>query len=837
MAGRAKDILDVFPVWKVENDCIISTSGDYTVCYKVTLPEIFTLMATVQKSGELREETGDFRDLNELWSKAFAVLPDNTCLHKQDWFVTENYSTDLPVHSFLDKSSRRHFNERPFLKHVCYMYVTKLNPARRDMSSLKTTLLRGRFMPRNLMNNRTQDEFFNSIQQFESIITSSKMIGIERLTADEIAGSVSKSGKPVPGLLERYMALEMTEDIVPLSDVLIDGDIQVGNKMVRFFTMSDIDDLPENVYTHNRVDGLSSQHASISVSFATPVSLMLAVDHCYNQYIYKLSKQVEFPKLEARSRQMKSLASFSKDNEANATLINQYLEYSAETGYPPVQAHFNLMVWTEDIDQLTSIRGQVTSAISKMGIRPRENSLDGAALFWAGIPGAASDLPTEDKFWTFLPQAACLLNMESPTHDDLSLYGVKLTERLSGMPIMVDLSDAPMKKGHITNRNKFILGPSGSGKSFLTNHMLRSYHSAGAHAVIVDVGDSYQGLCAMLGGKYLTYQVDDPISFNPFFIESRLKPDIEKLEAIKALLLSLWKKEEESLTRLEETALSSAVTGYFKHLEKDIAVIPGFNSFYDYLLTGFNDFLREKKYEPRHFDYDGFLLTMEPFYKGGEYDYLLNSTTNLDLINEPFIVFELDNIKDNKILFPVVTIIIMDTFITKMRQLKGVRKIILIEEAWKAIMKAEMAEYIKYLYKTVRKHFGEAWIVTQEVDDIINNPIVKDSIINNADTKILMDQRKYANKFDEVQKFLAMTNRDKNLALSLNKANDPKRSYKEMFVSFGGQHSAVYGVEVSKEEYRAFSTEQTEKHELQKLVVANDGNYDTAIRELLDVVE
>jgi len=339
----------------------------------------------------------------------------------------------------------------------------------------------------------------------------------------------------------------------------------------------------------------------------------------------------------------------------------------------------------------------------------------------------------------------------------------------------------------------------------------------------------------MLGGKYLTYQVDNPISFNPFFIESRLKPDIEKLEAIKALLLSLWKKEEESLTRLEETALSSAVTGYFDYLEKNQSVFPSFNTFYDYLQVGFKQFLLEKNYKEKHFDYDGFLLTMEPFYKGGEYDYLLNSEKNLDLINEPFIVFELDNIKDNKILFPVVTIIIMDTFITKMRQLKGVRKIILIEEAWKAIMKAEMAEYVKYLYKTVRKHFGEAWIVTQEVDDIINSPIVRDSIINNADTKILMDQRKYANKFDAVQKFLAMTDREKNLALSLNKANDPKRQYKEMFISFGGQHSAVYGVEVSRPEYFAYTTNQVEKVAIHKLVRANGGNYDVAIREHLDV--
>src|SRR5690606_10945768 len=144
----------------------------------------------------------------------------------------------------------------------------------------------------------------------------------------------------------------------------------------------------------------------------------------------------------------------------------------------------------------------------------------------------------------------------------------------------------------------------------------------------------------------------------------------------------------------------------------------------------------------------------------------------------PFIVFELDNIKENAILFSTTTIIITQLFISKMRKLKGIRKIILIEEAWKAIAKQGMAEYIRYLFKTVRKFFGEAIVVTQEVDDIISSPIVKDAIINNSDCKILLDQSKYINKFDRIQELLGLTDKEKTLIFSLNKANDPARKYK-----------------------------------------------------------
>jgi conjugation system TraG family ATPase len=311
---------------------------------------------------------------------------------------------------------------------------------------------------------------------------------------------------------------------------------------------------------------------------------------------------------------------------------------------------------------------------------------------------------------------------------------------------------------------------------------------------------------------------------------------VEKREALKVLLQTLWKRSDERQTMAEYTALSAAITGYYEHLATNRNVFPGFDSFYEFMAEEFRAYIAEHKLRDDYFNYDNFMYVLKPFYRGGEYAYLLNSRESLDLLHERFIVFELDNIKDHPILYPVVTIIIMDTFISKMRKLGGVRKIILIEEAWKAIMKNSMAEYIKYLYKTVRKFYGEAWIVTQEVDDIIGSPIVKESIINNADTKILLDQRKYQNKFKQVMDLLALTVKEKDLCLSLNRDLDPRRKYKEVFISWGGQMAKVYGVEVSLEEYLAFSTEQTEKLRLQKKVDDNGGSYDVALREYADEI-
>jgi conjugation system TraG family ATPase len=362
--------------------------------------------------------------------------------------------------------------------------------------------------------------------------------------------------------------------------------------------------------------------------------------------------------------------------------------------------------------------------------------------------------------------------------------------------------------------------------------MARSYYEQGTHIVLVDVGHSYKGLCDLVNGYYFTYDETNPIKFNPFYIGTGDNLDTEKKESIKTLLLALWKKDDETYNRSEYVALSISLQKYFELMDKDRSIFPCFNTYYEFLRDDFVKILKADRVKEKDFDVENFLYVLRPYYKGGEFDYLLNATENLDLLKERFIVFELDNIKDHPILFPVVTIIIMEVFISKMRKLKGVRKMILIEEAWKAIAKEGMAEYIKYLFKTVRKFYGEAVVVTQEVEDIISSPIVKQAIINNSDCKILLDQSKYQNKFDQIQELLGLTEKEKTLVLSINRGNDPKRKYKEVFISLGGALSKVYAVEVSLEEYLAYTTEESEKMKVHEYAKKWGGDIQKGIAEL-----
>ena len=843
---KASTLESKFPLLAVEGGCIISKDADITAAFRVELPELFTVTGA------------EYEAMHAAWCKAVKVLPEYSVVLKQDWFIRERYRPEVTNEaeagvsgsvrqegkrrgqicgeqaSFLSRSYERHFNERPFLNHACFLYLTKTTKERARMQSDFSTLCRGNIIPKEV-NPDTARAFLESADQFERIMNDSGLVTLTRLTDEEITGTPD-----CPGLIEKYFSLSL-DDTTVLQDMELKAEgFRVGNKHVCLHTLSDTDDLPGRVSTESRYERLSTDRSDCLLSFAAPVGLLLACDHIYNQWLFLDDSAENLRRFEKSARNMHSLARYSRSNQINEEWIQEYLNTAHSQGLTSIRAHFNVLAWSDDEEELRQVKNDVGSALALMECRPRHNTIDTATLYWAAIPGNAGDFPAEESFYTFIEPALCFFTAETNYKDSLSPFGIKMADRLSGKPIHLDISDLPMKQGIITNRNKFILGPSGSGKSFFTNHMVRQYYEQGAHVLLVDTGNSYQGLCELIhrktkgeDGVYFTYTHDHPISFNPFYTDDKFF-DVEKRESICTLLMTLWKSADERVTKTEAGELGSAVNAYIELICSDASIVPNFNSFYEYLRDVYRKDMEQRdiKVTLSDFNINNLLTTLKQYYKGGRYDFLLNSDKNIDLLSKRFIVFEIDQVKDNKDLFPVVTIIIMEAFINKMRRLKGIRKMILIEEAWKAIASANMADYIKYLYKTVRKYFGEAIVVTQEVDDIISSPVVKESIINNSDCKILLDQRKYMTKFDGSQSMLGLSEKEKSQILSINQNNDPHRLYKEVWVGLGGMQSAVYATEVSMEEYLTYTTEEREKLEVMQRAEQLGGDIESAIRQL-----
>ena len=613
------------------------------------------------------------------------MLPNYSILHKQDIFITEKYEPDIRRDelSFLSRSFERHFNERPYLHHTCYLFLTKTTKERSRQQSNWNTLCRGFLVPKEIRDKETVERFMEAVGQFESIVNDSGLVRLERLTTEEITGTENE-----PGIIERYLTLS-ADGTTMLQDMQLNPDgMRIGDKRLCLHTLSDLDYLPGKVRTDGRYERLSTDRSDCRLSYAAPVGVMLPCDHIYNQWIFIDDSNENLSRFEKMAKNMQSLSRYSRSNQINKEWLDEYLNEAHTNGLQSVRCHCNIIAWAENGNELRRVKNDVGSALALMECTPHHNTTDLPALYWAGIPGNEADFPAEETFYTFTGQALCFFTAETCYRNSLSPFGIRMVDRLTGKPVFLDISDLPMKKGVVTNRNKFILGPSGSGKSFFTNHLVRQYWEQGTHILLVDTGNSYKGLCDLIhqktggdDGIYFTYKENDPISFNPFFTED-YRYDIEKRDSIKTLILTLWKREDEPPRRSEEVALSNAVSLYIEKIKKNRKIKPNFNSFYDFVRKDYRKILADKNVREKDFDVDGFLNVLEPYYKNGEYGYLLNSDKELDLLNKRFIVFELDVVKDNPILFPVVTIIIMETFINKMRRLQGIRKMILIEEAW-----------------------------------------------------------------------------------------------------------------------------------------------------------
>lgn len=787
---------ELLPILDIEHGCILSTQGDMTLVFQVSLPEIFSL------------SDQEYEALHQSWIKALKMLPAHSVFHKQDWFLESRYTAHFKEDesSFLSRSSERFFHERPYLDHTCYIMLTRKPSGRKLSSSLFSNLLRPNLVPSETLSKQVLHDFLSSAGQFKRVLEDSGFVKLTQLEEDRLLSQTTQTG-----LIERYCYLSQEETSRQIRDIQFADGIQVGDQYCQLYTLADAADLPALCSPRITYEKYSTDRTKFSTGFVSSLGQLLSCNHIYNQYIFIEDTARTLKRLESKRLRLQSLSVYSRENSLALDATNDFLNEAIKEQRLPVKSHLNVLAWTDEPGKMKELKNKVSAGFAQMDAAAKQEITGAPQLFWAGIPGNAADFPMNETFDTFAEQAACFLNLEGSSHSSLSPFGIRLGDRMSGRPLHVDISDEPVRMGICTNRNKFILGPSGSGKSFFTNHMVRSYYEQGTHIVLVDVGHSYKGLCDMVGGYYFTYDENNPICFNPFYIGGQTKPDTEKKESIKTLLLALWKKDDELYKRSEYVALSNALTLYYEYLDVTPSVRPCFNSFYGFLRDEFTKVLSTDRVKEKDFDIDNFLYVLMPYYQGGEFDYLLNAEENLDLLSERFIVFELDNIKEHPILFPIVTIIIMEVFISKMRKLQGVRKMILIEEAWKAIAKEGMAEYIRYLFKTVRKFFGEAVVVTQEVEDIISSPIVKQAIINNSDCKILLDQSKYQNKFDQIQELLGLTEKEKALVLSVNKANDPLKRYKEVFISLGGTLSKVYRTEVSQEEYLTYTTEQTEK--------------------------
>jgi conjugation system TraG family ATPase len=701
---------------------------------------------------------------------------------------------------YLDKKYFEYFEGRSFNEVTTYLTITHQNT-------------KGRFFAYNAGEIK---DFINKIRKVVDTLNSSK-IPVEPLNEEAIKA-----------LQNRYMAFNFTDDQYSFSNIGADRHkLQFGeNKELKIISLIDIDELniPNTITSHANKPELGKNFPTDNLSFLLSVPESDTI--IYSQSVF-IPEQIKV-KSDLESKKKRHTSMPDAANEISAIDIDQMFLEIASNNEMLVYCNYSVLILA-DKDVINKCINYIDTNLFAMGIIPGRNTYNQMELFRSAIPGNADELKTYDKFLTSRPGAVCFFFKEKLPETEKSDYLLYFTDR-QGVPVGIDTSELPMQTNRISNRNKFILGPSGSGKSFTNNRYIKQCHVLGADVVLVDTGHSYFGSNRYFDGKYITYSEEKPITMNPFRIE-QVENNEEKRQILKSLVGLIWKGVDGTLSQVEDTVLSKCISDYYTDFFGSKLKVKNlsFNTFYEFSCSAVEQLLKE---ESITFDLPEFRFVLKKFYKGGEYEKILNDDFDKTLFSESFIVFEIDSIKEHKLLFPITTLIIMDVFIQKMRYKKN-KKILVIEEAWKAIASPMMAGYILYLYKTVRKFAGEAIIVTQELGDILGNAIVKESIIANSDTIMLLDQSKFRDNFDEVAKLLSINEVEKNKIFTINRLDNKENRgrFKEVYIKRGST-GEVYGVELPIEEYLTYTTERPEREALEYYLDQYD-TYENAINAMV----
>ncbi len=825
--GKRKHIFrDIY--FSVENTdgigIVYTKTGEYSAILKIENP--------VQKYSA---NTDGYYEFTHLFSAIAQTLGEGYAIHKQDIFIRKQFEDGSgDQHEFLSAAYFRYFNGRHYTDSVCYLTITQESKKSRLFS----------------FDNKKWRDFLVKIRKVHDLLHDA---GVQAVFLNETEAS---------SYVDRFFAMDFKNKTVSMTNFKAsDENLSMGDKRCKVYSLVDVDcvSLPSLIRPYSNIEVNNSE---------MPVDLLSAIDSIpnaetvvYNQIIFLPNQKRELALLDKKKNRHASIP--NPGNQMAVEDIKRVQEVIARESKQLVYTHYNLIVAVPADTDLQKCTNHLENTFSRLGIHISKRAYNQLELFVSSFPGNCYSMSEDyDRFLTLSDAAMCLMYKERIQHSEETPLKIYYTDR-QGVPVAIDITGKEGKYKLTDNSNFFCLGPSGSGKSFHMNSVVRQLYEQGTDVVMVDTGNSYEGLCEYLNGKYISYTEEKPITMNPFRI-NRAELNVEKTGFLKNLVLLIWKGSQGTVTKTEDRLIEQVITEYYdtyfngfegftvtqrEDLQKSLQIDErnhndrrdesererdaridrminemerrrkelkvkelSFNSFYEFSVQRIPDICSENRISG--IDLSTYRYMMKDFYRGGNHEKTLNENMDSSLFDETFIVFEIDSIKDDPLLFPLVTLIIMDVFLQKMR-IKKNRKVLVIEEAWKAIASPLMAEYIKFMYKTARKFWASVGVVTQEIQDIIGSPIVKEAIINNSDVVMLLEQSKFRERFDEIKAILGLTDVDCKKIFTVNRLeNKEGRSFfREVFIR-RGTTSGVYGVEEPHECYMTYTTERAEKEAL-----------------------
>ena len=808
----SRDFWETFPILTVKDGNIVSKRGDLTVGWRLVLPPAYSIGQDA------------YEDINLRMSGAIRSLPPWMLVHRQDMFLRRRHKDDGDAASFLGSRNARHFDGREYLEHHAYLFLTLSSRA----SALRPAGNCGIYGLSTVADGALKEDvrkLDNAASEFIHRITDSGLVQAFRLDDEGLMEA-----------MERYIRLGRN-DVIP-TDIKLEADrVEMDGVRLWTYSISEAGRLPSAVSTVTKVDRVSSPLKALHLSTGAATGCLLDCEHIVNSYILTVPDNEIRQELERSRRNKVSMSRRSVENTQNAEENEEYQKAAHQEQLVTVKANNSLMVWCRQKDE-EETAARAASALSSMGITCTRNTLDNAAVWYSSIPGAGCELGRH-SFRTAELRSSLCLNINESYQRGIPDGLISLCDRIRHIPLKIDFQEAARSAGVAANHNAFILGASGSGKSFFTNHLVRSLYDAGEKVVVIDVGHSYKGLCSIIseesGGRdgiYMTWDEEAPISFDAFSGfekwvsdekdgEVFLRRDMPGVAYLEAILKTIWQPAG-GWNSETETILFRIIERFAISREK---VKPVFDDLYAY----FKDTVLPLQemgaltvdrvvITPERMDLSGMAVAMGSYTKGNRYGALYNSPDPKDLMGSRFTVFEVGDLKGNEksTVYPQCVMGIMMAFNTMMRTQPG-WKALVIEEAWQAIANEQMSGFLKELWKTSRKHSTSAIMVTQELTDIMSSEIIKDTVLQNSATKILLSQEANMASIEQVGMLFGLTEHEKAMLMSVGNGMDARYRYKEVFVSIGGRFRGVFGTELSRQEGLAYESSMDDKREYLEL--------------------
>lgn len=807
----------VFPLLGISEEGVaISRKGALTLGWEIILPVMYT-----------RSEE-DYDGMIHAMDSAIRILPAWYTVVRQDIYTYEYWAPDEDYPSgFFAESEKRHFMGRKYLVHKAYIFVTMTTKGLITKKSSYSGLFGiadGCIIPA-----RPEYELFLAkTKEFAAILTSGSGISLTPLSFNDWAGTPES-----PGIIHRYMFLgERTNH---MSDFELSNEsIGCFDRKAQVYNLYSSEKLPPIVNSIRKNNLLSTEGNPVYQSLGAAIGAAVDCEHIVNSIFVIPDQAEEKARLEDEFKKMRA-GNEDDENAISQKELQLYKEKLINESPYTIKANISIIAW--DIEEnYGAIAGKITSALSMLGTSVTSRVKYNAPLLWyAGIPGNVSEIGSENLMTMELSSALCFNNWDT-FQRNIKGGTLRICDRNRHSPIVFDTQHIAMKRGWIYNLNAFILGPSGTGKSFFMNFYLRNVYDAGGNCFLIDRGDSYELLCAVINeesggrdGQYISWDAEHPLKFNPFIgykewldENGNTKADSIGANFFISVLETIWAPVG-GWTSDTEPILKQTITDFLRNEVPEIEKAgrkPIFQDYYVFLKDKIAPLVAKSRYSvlgntvhKEDIDMGKMLKALSAYSVEGVYGFLQNEENPADIFTSRFVVFEvtaLSSVKDEKF-YSLCILFIMHQFDMKMRQKVEEFDVMVIEEAWKAISNETMAPYLRELWKTARKFNTSAVVVTQSMSDILSSDVIKDAILANSSTKILLDQSEARKNFDPIADALSLTANDRMKIFSMNMNKDPRYEYRDVFIKLGEGFSDVFSTEASPEEAVAFDSRKEEK--------------------------